>query len=107
MIEGGTAGPEVRGEIRESWDRSRLSRVRPEIKRAPTALDENGLAAARESVDWLAVVADITRQLPPDFESQKHLLGIFDAAGRMLRSEGDPWAQETMAEINLAPVGSG
>ena len=105
MIEGGTAGPEVRGEIRESWDRSRLSGVRPEIKRAPIALDENGLAAARESVDWLAVVADITRHLPPDFERQKHLLGIFDAAGRMLRSEGDPWAQETMAEINLAPGG--
>jgi sigma-54 dependent transcriptional regulator, acetoin dehydrogenase operon transcriptional activator AcoR len=105
VIEGGAAGPEVRAEIRESWDRSRLSGVRPQIKRAPTALDENGLAAARESVDWLAVVADITRQLPPDFESQKHLLGIFDAAGRMLRSEGDPWAQETMAEINLAPGG--
>ena len=56
-------------------------------------------------MDWLAVVADVTRQLPPDFEKQKHLLGIFDAAGRMLRSEGDPWAQETMAEINLAPGG--
>ena len=107
MIEGGTAGPEVRAEIRESWDRSRLSGVRPEIKRAPTALDENGLAAARESLDWLAVVADITRQLPPDFERQKHLLGIFDASGRMLRSEvilgpKRPWPRST-----LRPVGFG
>jgi transcriptional regulator of acetoin/glycerol metabolism len=56
-------------------------------------------------VDWLAVVADITHQLPPDFEKQRHLLGFFDAAGRMLRSEGDPRARDALSEINFAPGG--
>jgi sigma-54 dependent transcriptional regulator, acetoin dehydrogenase operon transcriptional activator AcoR len=95
----------VRPVVRESWDRSRLSGVRPELRRVPTVLDEPGLAAASESVDWLAVVSDITHQLPPDFEKQRHLLGFFDAAGRMLRSEGDPQARDALSEINFAPGG--
>jgi sigma-54 dependent transcriptional regulator, acetoin dehydrogenase operon transcriptional activator AcoR len=56
-------------------------------------------------VDWLAVATDITHQLPPDFETQRHLLGFFDAAGRMLRSEGDPRARDALLEINFAPGG--
>jgi transcriptional regulator of acetoin/glycerol metabolism len=95
----------VRPIVWESWVRSRLAGVAPGLPRAPLVLDEGGLAEARESTDWLAVVRDVTRQLPPDFEKEHHLLGFFDAGGRMLATEGDSRARDALSEINFAPGG--
>jgi transcriptional regulator of acetoin/glycerol metabolism len=79
--------------------------VPPELPRAPVGLDQTHLALARENIDLLPVVREITRLLPSDFNQQRHLLGVFDAAGRMLASEGDPRARDPLAEINFAPGG--
>lgn len=75
----------------------------PDMGRAPLALDEDGLAETRASTEWLGVVRDLIRALPPDFHTQRHLLGLFDASGRMLGSEGDPRTRDALAEINFAP----
>ncbi len=105
LVGGGEAGPEVRSLIRESWHRSQESGVFPGLGCAPVALDEAGLTAARQSTDWLTVTREVTQALPPDFETQRHMLGFFDADGRMLRSEGDPRTRDALAEINFAPGG--
>jgi sigma-54 dependent transcriptional regulator, acetoin dehydrogenase operon transcriptional activator AcoR len=103
LVAGGDAGPEVRPLVRESWQRSGVAGVLPDLGRAPLALDEDALAEARESTEWLGVVRDLIRALPPDFYAQRHLLGLFDASGRMLGSEGDPGTRDALAEINFAP----
>jgi sigma-54 dependent transcriptional regulator, acetoin dehydrogenase operon transcriptional activator AcoR len=103
LVAGDAAQPEVRSLVRDSWHRSQVAGVQPELERAPLALDEEALAQTRVTTDWLGVVREVTRQLPPDFHTQHHLLGLFDASGRMLGSEGDPRARDAMAEINFAP----
>ncbi len=105
LVQGREAGADVRPVVWESWVRSRLAGVTPALSRAPLVLDEDGLADARESTDWLAVVRSVTRELPPDFEKERHLLGFFDAGGRMLGSEGDPRARDALGEINFGPGG--
>jgi transcriptional regulator of acetoin/glycerol metabolism len=105
LVTGGVPGPEVRPLIRESWNRSQTSGVLPDLGRAPVALDENSLDDARRATDWLRVTEEVIRALPADFATQHHLLGFFDAKGRMLRSEGDPRARDALAEINFAPGG--
>jgi len=53
-------------------------------------------------VDWLAVVADITQQLPPDFEKQKQPARHLRRRWENAPERGDPWAQETMARSTCA-----
>jgi transcriptional regulator of acetoin/glycerol metabolism len=105
LVTGGVPGPEVRPLVRASWHRSQESGVPPGLGRAPTALDASSLDEARRATDWLRVTQEVIRALPPDFSTQHHLLGIFDAEGRMLRSEGDPRTRDALAEINFAPGG--
>ena len=105
LVTGGVPGPEVRPLIRESWNRSQTSGVLPGLGRAPVVLDENSLDEAHRTTDWLRVTEEVTRALPADFATQHHLLGFFDAKGRMLRSEGDPRTRDALAEINFAPGG--
>jgi transcriptional regulator of acetoin/glycerol metabolism len=103
LVAGDAAQPEVRALVRDSWHRSQVAGVQPELGRAPLALDEEALAQTRVTTDWLGVVHEVTRQLPPDFQTQHQLLGLFDASGRMLGSEGDSRTRDAMAEINFAP----
>ena len=105
LVTGGMPGPEVRPLIRESWNRSQTLGVLPGLGRAPVALDEIALDEARRATNWLRVTQDVIRSLPNDFSTQHHMLGFFDAKGRMLRSEGDPRTRDALAEINFAPGG--
>src|SRR5918911_558293 len=96
---------DVRSVVRESWQRSRVAGVRPDLPRAPIAIDENGLATVREHADWLLPARQTIGILPGSFSGPGHVLTFFDAAGRMLLSEGDPETRDQLAQINFAPGG--
>jgi len=98
-------GPEVRAEIREILGSVALSGFDP--RSSGLRLRWTRMTRGCKRVGGLVGGrGDITQQLPPDFEKQKHLLGIFDAAGRMLRS-GVTLGPRTMARSTLRPVGFG
>jgi transcriptional regulator of acetoin/glycerol metabolism len=103
LVAGDEGAPVVRSLVWDSWQRSQAAGVAPAMDRAPTVLDSGGLAHAREAVDWLDVTREVVAHLPPDFEKEHHLLGLFDAQGRMLGSEGDPRTRDELAEINFVP----
>jgi sigma-54 dependent transcriptional regulator, acetoin dehydrogenase operon transcriptional activator AcoR len=91
--------------VQESWNRSQVAGVPLELVRAPLALADDGLAAAVERSDWLALATDVTAHLLGGAARERHVLTLFDTDGRMLASEGDPDTQERLAEINFAPGG--
>ncbi len=93
----------VLGDIEQSWQRSLQAGVSPRLQAAPLVLGEDGLHAARARCDWLKVAeAVLTPQLEV-VQGQGHVLTLFDAAGRMLCSVGDPFVLEQLDDIHFIP----
>jgi transcriptional regulator of acetoin/glycerol metabolism len=99
------AAVEVRSVVRESWERCLVAGVEPRLPSAPMVLDESSLATTRECTDWVALAERVVRQQDGSFGGPGHVITLFDAAGRMLASEGDPAARDGLAGINFAPGG--
>ena len=99
----GVARGSVRTLVRESWARSRKTRVRADLTHAPMAWDEDGLLAARERTDWLGFAARVVAAHGGAYADGGHILTLFDADGRMLASEGDPHALDGLHGINFRP----
>ncbi len=100
-----TAPAQIRKVVRASWDRCLKARVAPHLPQAPLTLDESALAVTRDHSDWLPTAYQVVRRREGAFGGPGHILTLFDAAGRMLSSEGDPRALEGLAEINFRPGG--
>lgn len=99
----GVAAPGVRGVVRESWARSRERRVDATLPRAPVAWGAEALSAARAATDWLPFAGQVVAAHGGAYAEGGHVLTLFDAAGRMLASEGDPRALEGLREIEFSP----
>jgi len=93
----------VRPVVRDSWTRSLDAAVPPTLTQAPLVWDENAIQIARERADWFAFAEHLLVAPDSTYAKGGHILTLFDAAGRMLASRGDPHAQEALAEINFRP----
>jgi sigma-54 dependent transcriptional regulator, acetoin dehydrogenase operon transcriptional activator AcoR len=95
----------VRPMVRDSWSRSLVARVRPELPSAPLVWDVDALHAARRCTDWLPLARGAVAPQRGMYAEGGHILSLFDAAGRMLVAEGAPGALERLAEIGFRPGG--
>ena len=99
------APDQVRGVVRDSWERCLNARLQPHMACAPITLDETALALSRENADWMPMADQVVRRREGEFGGPGHILTLFDSRGRMLSSQGDPRALEGLAEINFRPGG--
>lgn len=94
--------PVVR-DIRESWERSTHAGVSPRLASAPLVLDEDGLFAAKEKFDWVSLAEEVLAPQLETVQGSGHVLTLFDAAGHMLVSAGDPFVLEQLDDIHFIP----
>jgi transcriptional regulator of acetoin/glycerol metabolism len=102
---GAAGGPasEVRELVQDSWRRSQLAEVPPDLPVAPLVLDESQLHETADRSDWLEVATRSVVRRQQSLGGAGHILSLFDHEARMLSSEGDPAALEGLAEINFRP----
>ena len=93
----------VRGVVRESWERALRTDVSPALPKAPVVWDDDRLAAAQEQCEWLPFARRAVAASSAPYSGGGHILTLFDAAGRMIWSEGDPHALAGLADINFRP----
>jgi transcriptional regulator of acetoin/glycerol metabolism len=79
--------------------------VAPDLREAPVALDEDGLAGVVATTDWLDLARAGVAEHDRSFAGAGHILTLFDHEGRMLTAEGDAAALEGLAAINFRPGG--
>jgi sigma-54 dependent transcriptional regulator, acetoin dehydrogenase operon transcriptional activator AcoR len=92
-------------EIAESWQRSLLAAVNPELPAAPLLLDEDSLAARRQ-LEWLGVAEALLAPHVDAIRDSGHVLTLFAADGVMLASAGDPHTLDLLSEIHFTPGAS-
>lgn len=93
----------VRPVVKESWARALRTEVSPALPRAPLVWDDIALEEARQESEWLPFARNSVASSSAPYAEGGHILTLFDAAGRMLWSEGDPRALEGLAGINFRP----
>jgi sigma-54 dependent transcriptional regulator, acetoin dehydrogenase operon transcriptional activator AcoR len=99
----GTVPAAVRPPVRDSWSRSLRSGVAAGMARAPLVLDEAGLDRVRAGTDWLPAARRALGMQHDLAADGGHVLTLFDAAGRMLVSEGAPHSLDLLGEIGFHP----
>ena len=99
----GVPPADVRPVVRESWVRALRTDVSPSLPRAPLVWDAEALHDARAQCDWLPFARSAVSASSAPYSGGGHILTLFDHAGRMLWSEGDPRALEGLAGINFRP----
>ena len=102
-LTGGSVPESVRSLVRDSWRRSLDAAVPPSLAHAPVVWDETALHDARERTEWYPLACRLVDAPDAAYAQGGHVLTVFDAAGRMLDSRGDPRALEGLAEINFTP----
>jgi sigma-54 dependent transcriptional regulator, acetoin dehydrogenase operon transcriptional activator AcoR len=102
-LTGGSVPESVRGLVRDSWRRSLDAAVPPSLAHAPVVWDESALHEARQRAEWFPLARRLVDAPDAAYAQGGHVLTVFDAAGRMLDSRGDPGALEGLAEINFSP----
>ena len=85
----GRAGDGVRPLVAQSWQRSLRAGLDPETSLAPLALDDAELDRRRRLHPLAAVLPVIRRLLVEDAAEAGLVVGVSDAAGRLLWVEGD------------------
>jgi len=101
----GVPAPDVRTVVRESWARALRAQIRPHMRIAPLVWDEDALDLARRRADWLPLARRAVAVHHGLYAEGGHILSLFDAAGRMLLSDGDPGALDGLTEIGFQPGG--
>ncbi len=96
----------VRPVVRESWARALRTDVSPSLSQAPLVWDASALVQAQEACEWLPFARSAVAASSAPYSGGGHILTLFDAAGRMLWSEGDPGALDGLAGINFRPGAS-
>jgi len=81
--------PEVRFEVRESWRRSQVGGVNPDLSLPPIDLDEDALRAYRAAHPLSRVIGVIEELLGESAVEAGHLLAVTDAQARLLWIDGD------------------
>ena len=99
----GVLPDDVRPVVRESWARALRTEVSPSLPKAPLVWDDLALEEARLESEWLPFAQRSVATSTAPYAEGGHILTLFDAAGRMLWSEGDPRALEGLAGINFRP----
>jgi sigma-54 dependent transcriptional regulator, acetoin dehydrogenase operon transcriptional activator AcoR len=102
-LTGGSVPETVRAVVRDSWVRSLDAAVPPTLSQAPLVWNEDAVEVARERADWFSFAERVLEAPDSAYAKGGHILTLFDAAGRMLASRGDPRAQELLADINFRP----
>jgi sigma-54 dependent transcriptional regulator, acetoin dehydrogenase operon transcriptional activator AcoR len=95
----------VRSLVRDSWTRALQAQIRPQMPHAPLVWDDDALHLACRRADWLPFARWIAASQHRMYEEGGHILSFFDAAGRMLLSDGEPGAMERLSEIGFRPGG--
>jgi sigma-54 dependent transcriptional regulator, acetoin dehydrogenase operon transcriptional activator AcoR len=101
----GAPAPDIRAVVRESWSRALRAQIRPQMLQAPLVWDEDALENARRRADWLPLARRVVSLHHGLYAEGGHILSLFDAAGRMLLSDGDPGALDGLKEIGFQPGG--
>lgn len=89
--------------VQQSWQRSTAAGVSRELGAAPLVLNDDALCVAREKSDWLALAREVIAPQLDTVKDSGHVLTLFDAAGRMLNSAGDPFVLESLDDIHFIP----
>jgi transcriptional regulator of acetoin/glycerol metabolism len=102
----GVATAAIRPLVLESWRRSMRNGVDPETVVAPVTLDDAALADLRENHPLAAAMPVIRELLVRDAEQAGLIVGVSDAAGRMLWVEGDRGLRSRAERMNFLPGSS-
>lgn len=98
-----TVAPDVRPEVRASWERARAAQVDPALDAAPMVWDEDALVQARRDATWLPLALHALTAQRGAYSAAGSIVALFDAAGRMLHSEGEARALDGLGGINFRP----
>jgi len=93
----------VRSVVAESWSRMLGEGLAPDELAPTRALDEDGLAAARETSPLAAVLPDLRGCLAGLADDAEHILVVGDATGRLLWIEGHERVLEQARTIDFVP----
>src|SRR4051794_15153916 len=101
VTSGGSGPQDVRTVVKESWRRSLGSGVDPDGTAPPVDLLDGDLLAYREAHPLAPVMPVIRRLLVEDAESDRMIVAVTDAVGRMLWVEGDAKLRSQAAGMNF------
>jgi hypothetical protein len=93
----------VRPVVADSWTRMLGAGLEPDRLRPTQALDEDGLAAAREASPLGAVLPDLRGCLAGLADDAEHILVVGDAEGRLLWIEGHERVLDQARAIAFVP----
>jgi hypothetical protein len=92
---------QVRAVVWDSWRRSLVSGVDPDRGAPPVELLDDDLLAYREAHPLAPVMPVIRRLLVEDAEADQMIVGVTDAAGRLLWVEGDARLRSRAATMHF------
>jgi hypothetical protein len=93
----------VRSVVADSWSRLLGEGLQPDELAPTRALDDDGLASARETSPLRAVLPDLRGCLAGLADDAEHILVVGDAAGRLLWIEGHERVLDQARSIDFVP----
>ena len=93
----------VRRVVAESWDRMLGAGIAPDHLRPRSALDADGLDAARTSSPLVHAMPTLRGTLGALADDAEHVMVVCDAQGRLLWIEGHERVLEQAASIDFVP----